>query len=167
MDLHNESANRNVLHRIANVMFCNAHRTAIIACPGAAEHLPTNSCLDIFAHDLAGFDGSFPEDSCFQNPEIARFIPSERKRHINVFHSNFLCRPSSPGLSQGQTGFVPKTNPVKSPDKPGVVPRPTGQKKLCLCDFSFLPEYRGLQKHIASQHCITRFGKLSPSTGGV
>ena len=39
---------------------------------------------------------------------------SERKRHINFFHINFLCRPSSPGLSQGQTGFVPGTNPVKS-----------------------------------------------------
>ena len=38
----------------------------------------------------------------------------ERKRHINVFHINFLCRPSSPGSSQGQTGFVPGTNPVKS-----------------------------------------------------
>ena len=39
---------------------------------------------------------------------------SERKRHINFFHINFLCLPSSPGLSQGQTGFVPGTNPVKS-----------------------------------------------------
>ena len=29
--------------------------------------------------------------------------PSERKRHINSYHINFLCRPSSPGLSQGQT----------------------------------------------------------------
>ena len=34
--------------------------------------------------------------------------PSERKRHINFRHINFLCRPSSPGLFQGQT------NPVKS-----------------------------------------------------
>ena len=39
---------------------------------------------------------------------------SERKRHINFIHINFLCRPSSPGLSLGQTGFVPGTNPVKS-----------------------------------------------------
>ena len=93
---------------------------------------------------------------------------SERKRRINFFHINFLCRPSSPGLSQGQTGFVPGTNPglpgfqckirrkpgfvpgfhrvcprnkpgVKSPDKPGAVPRPTGQKSLCSCAF-FLPD---------------------------
>ena len=28
---------------------------------------------------------------------------SERKRHLNFSHINFLCRPSSPGLSQGQT----------------------------------------------------------------
>ena len=41
-------------------------------------------------------------------------ILSERKRHINYFHINFLCRPSPPGLSLGQTGFVPGTNPVKS-----------------------------------------------------
>ena len=84
---------------------------------------------------------------------------SERKRHINFFHINFLCRPASPGLSQGQTGFVPGTNPLRSgfhcveqgenpglsqvftgfvpgtnpPGQPGVVPRPTGQKNLCLC----------------------------------
>ena len=38
-------------------------------------------------------------------------LSSERKRHINIFHINFLCRPSTPGcLSQGQTGFVPGTN---------------------------------------------------------
>ena len=29
---------------------------------------------------------------------------------------------------------------MKSPDKPGVVPRPTGQKSLCLCAF-FLPDF--------------------------
>ena len=33
---------------------------------------------------------------------------------INFFHINFLCRHSSPGLSLGQTGFVPGTSPVKS-----------------------------------------------------
>ena len=107
-----------------------------------------------------------------QDSEMARTAlratASERKRHINSFHINFLCRPSSPGLSQGLTGFVPGTNPVKSGfhhvnkektqvcprfspdlsrgqtrwnprDKPGVVPRPTGQKSLCLRAF-FLPE---------------------------
>ena len=52
---------------------------------------------------------------------------SERKRHINSFHINFLCRPSPPGLSKGQTGFVPGTNPgllgfhcVKSGENPGL-----------------------------------------------
>ena len=39
---------------------------------------------------------------------------SERKMHINFFHINFLCCTISPGLSQGQTGFVSGTNPVKS-----------------------------------------------------
>ena len=84
----------------------------------------------------------------------ARTVPGEQKRHINFFHVNFLCRPLAPGLSQGQTGFaglplckirrkpgfvqvftgfVPGTHRVCPEDKPGVVPRPTGQKSLCLC----------------------------------
>ena len=100
---------------------------------------------------------------------------------MNVFHVNFLCRPSSPGLSLGQTGFVrgtnpvksgfhcvkqeenpglsqvftgfvPGTNPVKSPDAPGVVPRPTGQKNLCLCAF-FLPDDFRLKFVLAKSRC--------------
>ena len=61
----------------------------------------------------------------------------------NPVKSGFHCVKygENPGLSQVFTGFVPGTNPVKSPDKPGVVPRPTGQKNLCLCAF-FLPEFR-------------------------
>ena len=43
------------------------------------------------------------------------------------------------GLSQGQPGFVPGTNWVCPWDKPGVVPRATGPKSLCLCAF-FLPD---------------------------
>ena len=34
---------------------------------------------------------------------------SSGKRHINFKHINSFCRPSSPGLSQGRTGFVPGT----------------------------------------------------------
>ena len=89
-----------------------------------------------------------------------------QKRHINIWHINFLCRHSppvcprdKPGLSQGQTGlplckirrkprFVPGTNPLCPGDKPGLsrghsrgVPRATGPKSLCLCAF-FLPEAR-------------------------
>ena len=37
-------------------------------------------------------------------PKLLVAKTSERKRHINFFHINFLCRPSSPGLSlRGQT----------------------------------------------------------------
>ena len=72
-------------------------------------------------------------------------------------HKLFLP-PFDPGLSQGQTGFVPGTNwgvsTVKSKEKawcvprinevclwgkPGVVPRPTGPKSVFSCAF-FLPE---------------------------
>ena len=69
-----------------------------------------------------------------QQDRNAKYVFSERKRHINFFHINFLCRPSSPGLSQGQTGFVPGTNPVKPGfhckirRKPGLVP---GFHQIC------------------------------------
>ena len=70
--------------------------------------------------------------------------PSERKKHLNVFHINFLCRPLAPGLSQGQTqicpwdkpgfaglplceirrkpGFVPGFHRIFPRDKPGEIP---------------------------------------------
>ena len=73
--------------------------------------------------------------------QIAAFS-SECKRHINFLHINFPCRPSSPGLSQGQThrdkpgfaglplckirrkpGFVPGLHRVCPRDKPGEIPR--------------------------------------------
>ena len=87
----------------------------------------------------------------------------ERKRHINFYHINSVCRPSSPecprdklGLSQGQTrlplckirrkpGFVPGTNPLCPGDKPGLsqghsrgVPRATGPKVYVYVPFSCL-----------------------------
>ena len=49
----------------------------------------------------------------FPSGGVVYVLFSERKRHINFFHINSL-RPSSPGLSLGQTGFVPGTIPVKS-----------------------------------------------------
>ena len=96
----------------------------------------------------------------FQDKKRPQLGPRKRKAH-KLFHINFLCRPSSPGLSQGwprvcprdkpgfaglplckirtKPGFVPGTNRVCPRDKPGENPRPTWQKSLCLCAF-FLPE---------------------------
>ena len=39
--------------------------------------------------------------------------PSERKRHINSFHINFLCRPLAPGVVPGaKPGLSQGTNPA-------------------------------------------------------
>ena len=60
---------------------------------------------------------------------------SERKRHINFFHINFLCRPSSPGLSLGFHRVCPrdKSGEIGLPlckirRKPGCVP---GFHRIC------------------------------------
>ena len=57
---------------------------------------------------------------CFQTD----FQNSERKRHIEFFHINFLCHPSAPppGLSQGQTRACPW-------DKPGFARLPLCKEK--------------------------------------
>ena len=50
----------------------------------------------------------------------SRNINSERKRHINSFHINFLCRPSAP---LGQTRVCPRDKPgCKIRRQPGFVP---------------------------------------------
>ena len=55
-----------------------------------------------------------PKSGCLFGDFFSGCIVRARKRHIIFFHINFLRRPSSPALSQGQTEFVPGTNPVKS-----------------------------------------------------
>ena len=84
----------------------------------------------------------------------------ERIRHINFFSHKLFVPPFVPGIVPGTNWVCPRDKPgfaglplckirrkpgfvpgLKSPDKPGVVPRPTGQKSLCLCAF-FLPDRR-------------------------
>ena len=49
-------------------------------------------------------------------------LSSEQKRHVNFFHLNFLCLPSSPGLSQGQTRWN-RASTVQNKEKTRVCPR--------------------------------------------
>ena len=71
---------------------------------------------------------------------LSALFCTEQKRHINIFHINFLCRPSSPGLSQvcprdrpreiglplckirRKPGFVPGFHRICPRDKPGEIP---------------------------------------------
>ena len=63
-------------------------------------------------------------------PETNRICPRDKPGEIGLP----LCKiRRKPGVSQVFTGFVPGTNPVKSPGQTRGVPRPTGQKNLCLC----------------------------------
>ena len=48
-------------------------------------------------------------------------------------------------MSQGQTGFIPGTNRVCPWDIPGVVPRATGPKSLCLYAATRATIYRSLR----------------------
>ena len=75
-----------------------------------------------------------------KSKKLVQNMFSERQRHINFFHINFLSRPSSPGLSRGQTGdkpgeiglslckirrkprFVPGFHRICPRDKPGEIP---------------------------------------------
>ena len=53
---------------------------------------------------------------------------------------NPLCKiRRKPGFVPGFHRICPRDKPGNPRAKPGVVPRPTGQKSLCLCAF-FLPE---------------------------
>ena len=145
--------NKKNTHTKKTTTFCHPRNPRTI--------LQIHLCLCVFLSLNHG------QQNCFQmNSHKAQF--SERKRHINFFHINFLCRPSSPGLSQGQTGLVPGTNPVKSGfhcvkqgENPGFSqvftgfvpgrnpmkspgqtrghPKTNRQKSLCLCAF-FLPD---------------------------
>ena len=89
----------------------------------------------------------------FENPPS-----SERKRHINSFHINFLCRPSSPGLSQVFTGFVPGTNPVKSPGQTRGRPKTNRPKKfMFMCLFLARPSFNSHALCILSADNFRRF----------
>ena len=78
--------------------------------------------------------------------ETTKSETSERKKAHKLFSHKLSVPPFVPGSVPGTSWVCPRDKPgeiglplCKIRRKPGVVPRPTGQKSLCLCAF-FLPE---------------------------
>ena len=135
--------------------------------------------------DFADFLG----ESDLNSNQRMRFsrIPSRpllaSERHINVFHIiNSLCRPSAPGLSQGQTrvcpgfaglplckirrkpGFVPGFHRICPKDKPGEIPGQTrGRPKTNLTKkFMFMCPF--LSRPLCSQFSSGQTQVSSPKS---
>ena len=61
-------------------------------------------------------------------------LAQARKRHINITFFGVVALRTAPGLSRGQTGFVPGTSPLCSRDTPRFTPYFTHGSPVCPSD---------------------------------